>query len=153
MKDPQRQSTILLAEDNVVNQAVAKAMAQKLGFRADIVANGAEALAALRQRAYDVVLMDVQMPELDGCEATERLREMLPPAEQPWVIALTANILTGDREKCLAAGMDDYIPKPVRLSELENALQRAMEALRSRGRLDGKAFESHEQRHRSVTAG
>jgi CheY-like chemotaxis protein len=131
--------TILLAEDNVVNQAVAKQMLLKLGCRADVVANGTEALTALRQRSYDVVLMDVQMPELNGYEATERLREMLAPEAQPWVIALTANALKGDREKCVAAGMDDYISKPVRLAELEEALHRAVEALRRRGRLNNEA--------------
>jgi len=123
--------TILLAEDNAVNQAVAKRMLQKLGCRADVVANGNEALAALQRRAYDVVLMDVQMPELNGCETTEKLRTMSLPGGQPWVIALTANALTGDRERCLAAGMNDYIPKPVRLADLEKGLQRAVEALRS----------------------
>jgi len=129
------QPAILLAEDNVVNQAVAKRMLQKLGCRADIVASGSEAIAALKQRAYDVVLMDVQMPDLDGYEATEQLRILLPPESQPWVIALTANALKGDREKCLAAGMNDYISKPVRLADLEAALQRAVDALRERGRL------------------
>jgi CheY-like chemotaxis protein len=123
--------TILLAEDNVVNQAVAKRMLQKLGCRADVVASGVEALAALKQRAYDVVLMDVQMPELNGCEATQKLRAMSLAGPQPWVIALTANALKGDRERCLAAGMDDYIAKPVRLADLENALERAVEAQRS----------------------
>jgi PAS domain S-box-containing protein len=134
--------TILLAEDNVVNQAVAKQMLVKLGCRADVVANGAEALTALRQRSYDVVLMDVQMPELNGYEATERLREMMLEDAQPWVIALTANALKGDREKCLAAGMNDYISKPVRLGELEQALERAVKALRSRGRLGNETAEA-----------
>jgi PAS domain S-box-containing protein len=124
--------TILLAEDNTVNQAVARRMLQKLGCRADIVASGKEALEALRQRPYDVVLMDVQMPDLNGYEATERLRDMKLPGPQPWIIALTANALKGDRERCLAAGMDDYIPKPVRLADLEQGLQRAVEALRAR---------------------
>ena len=118
--------TILLAEDNAVNQAVAKRMLEKLGCRADVVASGAEALmAALRQRAYDVVLMDVQMPDLNGYEATGApfaQRCHCPESAQPWVIALTANALQGDREKCLAAGMDDYIPKPVRLADLEDSL-------------------------------
>jgi PAS domain S-box-containing protein len=134
--------TILLAEDNVVNQAVAKQMLVKLGCRADVVANGAEALTALRQRSYDVVLMDVQMPELNGYEATERLRGMMLDDAQPWVIALTANALKGDREKCIAAGMDDYISKPVRLGELEQALERAVKALRSRGRLGNEPTEA-----------
>jgi CheY-like chemotaxis protein len=134
--------TILLAEDNAVNQAVAKRMLQKLGCRADVVGNGTEALAALRQRAYDVVLMDVQMPELNGYETTEKLRAMSLPGVQPWVIALTANALTGDRERCLAAGMNDYIPKPVRLADLEKGLQRAVEALRSGNRVNQEMSET-----------
>jgi PAS domain S-box-containing protein len=130
--------TILLAEDNAVNQAVARKMLEKLGCRADVVSSGSEALAALRQRAYDVVLMDVQMPDLNGFEATERLRQMPLPGAQPWVIALTANALKGDRERCLAAGMDDYIPKPVRLADLEQGLMRAVEALRRRVLANGE---------------
>ena len=138
------QPAILLAEDNNVNQAVAKRMLQKLGCRADVVASGAEAVLAARQRNYDVILMDVQMPDLDGYEATARLRELLPSEAQPWVIALTANALQGDREKCLEAGMDDYISKPVRLADLEAALQRAVEALRRRGRLGSNPTETDE---------
>jgi PAS domain S-box-containing protein len=129
------QPAILLAEDNAVNQAVAKRMLQKLGCRADVAASGNEVLQAAAQRAYDIIIMDVQMPELNGYEATARLRSFLSADRQPWVVALTANALQGDREKCLAAGMDDYISKPVRLADLEAALQRAVDALRARGRL------------------
>jgi PAS domain S-box-containing protein len=133
--------TILLAEDNSVNQAVARRMLEKLGCRADVVASGAEALAALRRRTYEVVLMDVQMPDLNGYEATRRLRAMDLPGVQPWVIALTANALKGDRERCLEAGMDDYIAKPVRLADLESGLARAVEALRARHQTENNEFE------------
>jgi len=136
------QLAILLAEDNAVNQTVALGMLRKLGFHADLAINGTEAITALRKRAYRVVLMDVQMPELDGCEATEELREMLPIADQPWVIALTANVSPAARDRCFAAGMDDYIPKPVRLADMKQALQRAVEALRSRESRQGKILET-----------
>jgi CheY-like chemotaxis protein len=119
----ERPLTLLLAEDNKVNQLVAQRMLGQLGYRADIVGNGAEAVRAFRQRDYDVVLMDVQMPELSGLEATRELRATLPAARQPWIIAMTANVMEGDREACLAAGMNDYVSKPVRTAELERALR------------------------------
>lgn len=131
----EHQPTILLAEDNAVNQAVARRMLQKLGCRADAVASGSEAILALKSRSYDVVLMDVQMPDLNGYEATKRIRAGFDQQSQPWIIALTANALKGDREKCMDAGMDDYLAKPMRLGDLESALLRAVEALRARGRL------------------
>ena len=111
---------VLVAEDNLVNQKVAARMLQRLGATPDVVANGAEALEALHRQRYDVVLMDVQMPEMDGLEATRRLRAEL--SEQPRVIALTANAMTGDREACLAAGCDDYLTKPIQADALEQAL-------------------------------
>ncbi|MCW2679079.1 MAG: response regulator [Frankiales bacterium] len=119
-----RRLRVLLAEDNVVNQRVAVLMLERLGYRADVVGNGEEALAAVTQRRYDVVLMDVQMPVLDGLQATRRLRAELPPEHQPRVVAMTANALAEDREQCLAAGMDDYLAKPVRRDELAAALSR-----------------------------
>ncbi len=115
---------ILLAEDNVVNQKVALRMLERLGFRADVVADGGEALAAVRGHPYDAVLMDVQMPEMDGLEATRRIRAEVAAERQPHVIAMTANAMAGDRERCLAAGMDDYVAKPVRLEDLGEALRR-----------------------------
>jgi PAS domain S-box-containing protein len=131
--------SILLAEDNNVNQMVARHMLQKLGCRTDVAGNGTEVLAAFNRRSYDIILMDVQMPELCGLEATKRLRETLPEPMQPWIIAITANALKGDREMCLAAGMDDYLSKPMKLADLEAALHRAVSALRSRGRLGAMA--------------
>ena len=116
---------VLLAEDNFVNQKVALRMLARLGYRADLAANGHEVLAAVRRQSYDVILMDVAMPELDGLEATRRIRTMSPADERPWIVALTANAMQGDRELCLAAGMDDYIRKPIKLSELAAALRQA----------------------------
>ncbi len=115
---------ILLAEDNIVNQKVALLMLERLGYRADIAANGLEVLAALRIQPYDIILMDVQMPELDGLDATRRIRAELTAAAQPHIIAMTANAMEGDREKCLMAGMNDYISKPVQVGQLIAALER-----------------------------
>jgi PAS domain S-box-containing protein len=115
---------ILLAEDNVVNQKVALRLLDQLGYRADVVSNGLEALDALERRAYDVVLMDVQMPELDGLDASRRIRERWSRDERPRIIAMTANVMPEDREACFAAGMDDYVAKPIRPEELTGALSR-----------------------------
>lgn len=114
---------LLLAEDNVINQKVALKILGKLGYQADIAGNGKEAIEALRKGWYDAVLMDVQMPEMDGMEATRHIRAEWP-AGGPRIIAMTANAMQGDREACLAAGMDDYISKPVRAADLQAALDR-----------------------------
>jgi signal transduction histidine kinase/DNA-binding response OmpR family regulator len=115
---------ILLAEDNVVNQRMAQLLLERLSQTADIVSNGVEAVKAAAQLHYDLILMDVLMPEMDGLDATREIRAKLPKDQQPRIVAMTANALTGDRERCLAAGMDDYISKPVQLDELAKVLQR-----------------------------
>jgi PAS domain S-box-containing protein len=116
---------ILLADDNAVNQQVALALLEKMGYRADVVVNGAEVLDALARQRYDVVLMDVEMPEMDGLEASRRINQQWSASERPRIIAMTANAMQGDRETCLAAGMDDYLSKPIRRAELAAALARS----------------------------
>jgi PAS domain S-box-containing protein len=123
---------ILLAEDNAVNQRVAILLLEKLGYRADVAADGREALQALERQQYDVVLMDVQMPEMDGLEATRNILERWPGPDRPRIIAMTAGATEADREACLAAGMDDYVSKPIRTEELAEALARS--ATRDNGR-------------------
>jgi PAS domain S-box-containing protein len=116
---------ILLAEDNAVNQKVALRLLDQLGYRADVASNGLEALEALERQPYDVVLMDVQMPELDGLDASRRICERWPAEVRPRIVAMTANAMPEDREACFAAGMDDYVAKPIRPNELVEALSRA----------------------------
>jgi CheY-like chemotaxis protein len=115
---------ILLAEDNGTNQIVALRILERIGYTADVVENGNGVLAALKRELYDVVLMDIQMPEMDGFEATRHLRHDLNDDRQPYIIAMTANAMQGDREACLLAGMDDYISKPIRVEALVNALSK-----------------------------
>jgi signal transduction histidine kinase/DNA-binding response OmpR family regulator len=113
---------ILLAEDNAVNQKLALKLLSQMGYRADIAANGIEAIEAVQRQTYDVVLMDVQMPEMDGLEASREIRRRWPEASLR-IIAMTANAMQGDRESCLQAGMDDYVSKPIRVAALVEALQ------------------------------
>jgi len=115
---------ILLAEDNVVNQKLALRLLAQMGYRADLAANGLEVIDALDRQPYDVVLMDVQMPELDGFEASREIHRRWPGARRPRIVAMTANAMQGDRELCAAAGMDDYVAKPIRVAELVAALER-----------------------------
>jgi signal transduction histidine kinase/HPt (histidine-containing phosphotransfer) domain-containing protein len=115
---------LLLADDNPINQKVGLSVLQKLGYRADLAANGLEVLKALEQKPYDLLFLDVQMPAMDGLEAAREICQRWPPDKRPCIVAMTGNALIGDREKCLAAGMDDYISKPVRVGELQAALER-----------------------------
>jgi CheY-like chemotaxis protein/HPt (histidine-containing phosphotransfer) domain-containing protein len=122
---------LLLAEDNKVNQRVALSQLKKLGFTADAVMNGAMILNAMQDKAYDIILMDCQMPEMDGYEATRRIRQtsLSDQAPSPYIIALTANTLEGDRQRCLDSGMNDYLTKPIDMFHLEEVLDRALQHL------------------------
>jgi signal transduction histidine kinase/DNA-binding response OmpR family regulator/HPt (histidine-containing phosphotransfer) domain-containing protein len=124
---------ILLAEDNVVNQKVALHILKRMGYQADVANNGLEALAALHHQYYDVVLMDMQMPEMDGLAATRRICSEWLPTERPRIIAMTANAMQGDKEECLKAGMDDYVSKPIRVDALVEALSKCQPKVGSRG--------------------
>jgi CheY-like chemotaxis protein len=128
----QHAERILLAEDNTVNQKVALHMLVRMGYRADVAANGLEVLEAVKRQTYDIILMDVQMPEMDGLEATGKIKAGLAQGHRgPWIIALTANAMEGDREICLRAGMDDYLGKPIKAAELAAAISRAREVIKS----------------------
>ena len=115
---------ILLAEDNVVNQKLALRILQQMGYRADLASNGIEAIESVERQTYDVVLMDVQMPEMDGLEASRRITSKFKPGQRPRIVAMTANAMQGDHEECLGAGMDDYVTKPIRVDALVEALMR-----------------------------
>jgi CheY-like chemotaxis protein len=127
--EPEKQPTpalrVLLVEDNLVNQKVAQLILKRLGYNSVAIANnGLEAIQAMEQQDYEIVLMDISMPEMDGWEATHRIHERWPPGQRPYIIAMTAYALRGDREACFAAGMDDYVAKPVHPEELAMALER-----------------------------
>ena len=129
-RDPRRSQRgplqILVAEDNVVAQKVILRLLERLGHTADIVGDGQEVLEALERNIYDLILMDVQMPEMNGLEATRQICERYAAAERPRIIAVTANAMAGDRERCLDAGMDDYLSKPVQLDDLEAVLRQCL---------------------------
>ena len=115
---------VLLAEDNPVNQKVALGLLERLGYRADVVGNGLLAVTAVQKQHYDLVLMDLQMPYMDGLEACREIRKRLPAERRPKIVAITANAMRGDRDICVAAGMDDYVSKPVKLQELAAVIRR-----------------------------
>ena len=119
---------LLLAEDDATCRKVAEEMLKNLGYRPDMARNGLEVLAALDRRPYDAVLLDVQMPELDGLETARRIRQRWPAGTGPRLVAVTAHALAGDRERCLAAGMDDYVKKPLTFKGLQQALERCRSA-------------------------
>ncbi|WP_346291924.1 response regulator [Sphaerothrix gracilis] len=119
---------ILVAEDNRVNQRLITHVLARMGYKAQLVGNGLEAIAALEQQPYDIVLMDIHMPKMDGFEAARTIRRVIASQSQPQIIAMTASAMQGDREKCLQAGMDDYVSKPIRIKELVAALMRSRSA-------------------------
>jgi CheY-like chemotaxis protein len=125
---------ILLAEDNLINQKVTLHLLAEMGYQAEVAMNGEEVLAALAQHAYDIILMDVQMPEMDGIEATKRIRAQWPTEQQPRIIAMTAHAMESDRQWCLEAGMDDYLSKPVQVDALVAMLTQG----ESQGSVGGK---------------
>jgi PAS domain S-box-containing protein len=118
---------ILLAEDNIINQKVATRILSQMGYRPDVVHNGVEVLEALERQKYDVILMDIQMPDMDGLEATRQIRVKYTGVKRPWIIAMTANAMDSDRKNCFDAGMDGYLSKPVRIEALEAELTRSSE--------------------------
>jgi CheY-like chemotaxis protein len=122
---------ILLAEDNMYNQKLALLLLKQLGYRADLAANGLEAIQSVERQHYDLILMDVQMPEMDGLEATRQICARWSPSERPQIVAMTANAMQGDREMCLQAGMDDYISKPIRVQELSVVLERTAQKIKA----------------------
>ena len=121
---PSRPERLLIAEDNEVNQRIAQRMVETLGWNADLASDGREVLALLAETRYDLILMDVQMPELDGLETTRLIRAGTDSGPRLPIVAVTAEAMAGDRERCLAAGMDDYLSKPMRLEDLRVVLQR-----------------------------
>ena len=120
--------SILIAEDNIINQKLIERILHKLGFHTDIAADGIQVLKAVKMKNYDVILMDVQMPIMDGYEATQVIRQM--KIDQPYIIAMTANAMAKDRDECIQAGMNDYIAKPMRLAEIMKILEIASNQLK-----------------------
>ncbi|MEZ4295221.1 MAG: ATP-binding protein [Polyangiaceae bacterium] len=131
---------VLVAEDNPVNQRVALMLLSRMGYRPDVAGNGVEVLGLLRARPYDLVLMDVRMPEMDGLTATRRIRAELPSDRQPTIVAMTANAMAEDREACRAAGMDDFVSKPIRVAELARVIRRVRRTEEEPPAMDGMAL-------------
>jgi CheY-like chemotaxis protein len=122
VENRQAKLDILVAEDNLANQKVITLILETLGYTADIANNGIEVLKTLKQKSYDVILMDMQMPELDGIDTTRIIRKSTLP--QPWIIALTGNAFEEDKQTCSEAGMDDFVSKPIEIPELMQSLSR-----------------------------
>ena len=133
-KTPEARLRVLVVEDNIVNQRLALTLLKRLGWTASLACNGLDAIAAIERGNFGLVLMDVQMPVMDGLMATQEIRRRFPPECQPAIIAFTANTLSGDRERCLAAGMDDYLSKPVDPAEMAAKLERWNAVLLKDGR-------------------
>jgi PAS domain S-box-containing protein len=129
---------ILVAEDNVINQKVTLRILQQFGYWADLAADGKQVLEAMERQEYGLVFMDVQMPEMDGLETARRICALLGPSERPYLVALTANALKEDRENCLAAGMNEYLSKPVRLEKIKGIIERATDRLNPDGKFNEK---------------
>jgi CheY-like chemotaxis protein len=119
---------ILVAEDNIVNQKVARGILLQFGYQTDLVISGKEAVEAVERQKYDLLFMDLQMPDMDGLEATRLICSRLSPSKRPYIAAMTANAMKEDRELCLSAGMDDYLSKPIRSDELKAVVERAAKA-------------------------
>jgi len=116
---------ILIAEDNLINQQVARRLLLRFGYQTDVVGNGQEAVNTVSKERYDLLFMDVQMPVMDGLEATRQIRSILTREQRPYIVAMTANALKEDRALCLNAGMDDYMSKPIRATEIPEVIGRA----------------------------
>lgn len=126
---PKQNLSILIAEDVAVNQMVAVAILERLGYSADVVENGAQAVEATQRKAYQLILMDICMPEMDGLDATREIRHTTGSPVQPWIVAVTAHAILGDKEKCLAAGMNDYVTKPISVKAIAAAIDRCQQSL------------------------
>ena len=126
---------ILVAEDNAINQQVIERVLMRYGYTSDLAVNGQEAIAAVERERYDVIFMDVQMPDTDGLEATRRICEMRRPSERPCIVALTASAMKEDRAACMAAGMDGFLTKPIRQAEVKVVLDQTIARLEHGGSL------------------
>jgi CheY-like chemotaxis protein len=141
LRETRHRTKILLAEDNIVNQTLALRLLEKWGYGVSVVADGQAAISALEKVSFDIVLMDIQMPGMDGFEATAKIREKEKlSGEHTPIIAMTAHALKGDQERCMAAGMDGYVSKPIRTSELFSAIEAQLASKRSAQSIDSAAL-------------